>query len=382
MEVRRQGSGEMEDTMPTPTPNRPHILVVEDNFLVAREVCEIVQRTGFDVVGPVARSDHGMTLLAEQSVEGAIIDIGLGAVTSFPICEELNRRHVPFVFLTGYERDVIPRAFRQAPVLSKPAQAREIQAALTALRCPGMKARADEPAAGASKGKFDNLLLDTLEPEDRKLLASCLEPVRLVEGQILAGPDKPASHVWFPSSGLIGVLAQTGDRCAEVAMIGREGLAGLSAVLDGGGAGSAHRIVVRFPGDAWRVSVRALMPVLVRSRRLHGHLLRYADAFIAELALNALTAGQARVQERVACWLLTAADRLGRDELPVTHGALAQALGVRRAGVTVALHWLEGAHAIRSERARVRIVDRTTLEAEAAGFYRPPDASRRTHDAT
>jgi CRP-like cAMP-binding protein len=345
---------------------KPSILVVEDNFLIAAEVCDIVQNSGCDVVGPAARPEGGLALLGEKPVDGAILDVDLGGRRSFRICEELERRQVPFYFLTGYGRDVIPPAFCRAPVLSKPAQALEIGAALRGLGLP-----AEEPPA-ATPGLHEDVgngLLDSLDPEDRALLAPCLEPVQLAKGQILQVPGGMASHVWFPIHGVAAVVAEAGQSRADVAMIGPEGLAGLTSVLDSGT--TAHGIVVRFSGRALRIPVRTLMPLLVQSRRLHGRLLRYSNDFLAELAFNALTAARASVRARVAHWLLMMADRLDSDQIEITHEMLAAALAVRRAGVTVALHWLEGSHTLRSDRRRIQILDRDLLEEEAEGFYRP-----------
>lgn len=345
--------------------SKPNILVVEDNFLIATEVCDIVRNSGFDVVGPAARPAKGLALLGERSVDGAIVDVDLDGTPSFRICEELERRHVPFVFLTGYERNVIPPAFCRAPVLSKPAQALEIGAALRGFGLPTEKPVATRPAPRES---FGNRLLDSLDREDRALLDPFLEPVQLAKGQILQTPGETASHVWFLIDGVAAVVAEAGENRADVAMIGPEGLAGLTTVLDSGT--TAHGIVVRFGGRALRIPMRTLMPLLVQSRRLHGRLLRYANDFMAELAFNALTAARASVRARVAHWLLMTADRLDGKEIEITHDMLATALAVRRAGVTVSLHWLEGAHALRSDRRRVQILDRPLLEGEAGGFYR------------
>jgi CRP-like cAMP-binding protein/CheY-like chemotaxis protein len=339
----------------------PRILVVEDNYLVAREVCEIVRGCGFSVAGPVGQVERGVELLGEQSVSGAIVDIRLGSAESFPICRELRRRRVPFVFLTACEASIIPPPFRQMPVLAKPVQAEDIKAALGTFVLPTPH-RPSDPEA--------NLLLAAAEAEDRALLAEHLEPVSLAEGQVLEEPGETVSHVWFPTSGLVAVVAEANGKQGDVALIGHEGLVGIAAMLDAGRA--AHRTVVRFPGEAWRMPARALLPLLVGSRRLHGHLLRYGHSFMAELAADVLAAGQALIQQRVARWLLMVADRLHTEEVRVTHEMLAAALGVRRSGVTVALHCLEGLRAVQSQRSLIRIVDRARLVEETAGFYPTP----------
>jgi CRP-like cAMP-binding protein len=92
---------------------------------------------------------------------------------------------------------------------------------------------------------------------------------------------------------------------------------------------------------------------------------------IAQLSLNALIGSQATIERRLACWLLAAAERLDTHSIGITHEMLGRGMGARRAGVTVALQVLEGKGALRSERRRVRIVDRDQLSAIARGGPEP-----------
>ena len=82
--------------------HRPEILIVEDNFLTASEVSDIVRDCGYGVAGTAARVNRGLELLDQKPVDGAIIDINLDGTYSFPLCAELERRKVPYCFLTGY----------------------------------------------------------------------------------------------------------------------------------------------------------------------------------------------------------------------------------------------------------------------------------------
>ncbi len=97
------------------------ILVVEDNFLVAEDLRELLTRRGCDVVGPAPRVEQGLSLVGEGRLHGAVLDINLGSENCFPIAAALSERSVPFVFLTGYDdKTLVPVEFRQAPRLSKP----------------------------------------------------------------------------------------------------------------------------------------------------------------------------------------------------------------------------------------------------------------------
>jgi CRP-like cAMP-binding protein len=332
---------------------KPRILVVEDNYLTAKAVCDILQDCGFAIAGAVARVESGLELLARRDIDGAIVNISLNGRQSFPLCAELTRRKVPFCFLAENDNgSSIPPAFRGTPLVTKPVEPSQVKSALTALVQPG-------PGRG-------NLLLQRLSDGDWSLIEVGLERVPLRVGDVLETAVAPTRYVVFPVSGVISLSAQVADRRIEVGLVGREGLIGAMALLDGGiAAGEAS---VLFAGEAWRVPAPAFASLL-DNRRLRNQLLHYVQALMAQISANALATGRATIEQRLARWLLMASDRLEANDVAVTHEALAQALGVRRAGVTVAMHGLEGRQALRSERRRVRLLDRAQLEAAAGGFY-------------
>jgi DNA-binding LytR/AlgR family response regulator len=97
------------------------ILIVEDNFLVAENLRELLSARGCDVIGPAPRVEVALGLLAANGrVDGAMLDINLGSEDCFPIAAALQERAVPFLFLTGYDGMPIPAEFSHAPRLSKP----------------------------------------------------------------------------------------------------------------------------------------------------------------------------------------------------------------------------------------------------------------------
>jgi len=102
---------------------------------------------------------------------------------------------------------------------------------------------------------------------------------------------------------------------------------------------------------------------------LHRHLLRFVQAFTVQVAQTALSNGSYTLEERLARWLLMCHDRVDGDVLSTTHEFLSIMLGVRRPGVTEALHILEGAHVIRAERGLVTVLDRAKLEQVAGESY-------------
>jgi CRP-like cAMP-binding protein len=122
-----------------------------------------------------------------------------------------------------------------------------------------------------------------------------------------------------------------------------------------------------------RIPADKLRKAIAQSRSLELAFLSFAHAFMNQTARTALSNGTATLEERPARWLLMANDRLRGDEVPLTHEFLSLMLGVRRAGVTVALHYLEHRALIRLARKQIVITDRKGLEAAANGTYHKPE---------
>jgi len=339
------------------TQHQPSILVVEDNYLTASAVCDIVRDCGFALAGCVPRLQSGLDFLATRKIDAAIVDINLDGTPSFPLCVELIRRRVPFWFLTGYSAGDVPPAFRGVPLISKPADPATIRAALTGLHA---RPRSSPELSSASPA---NLLLQRLPDEDRLVLEQRLEQIPLRSGDVLEEPGKPLEFVTFPVTGAVSMRAVDGRNTAEMALVGREGLVGHGVLL--GGYGADHRSEVAFDGKAWRAPAAGIRELISTRARLRTDLLAGVAELIRQISLRALINAHNTVEQRVARWLLHASDSLGMDELPVTHGMIAAALDVRRAGVTVALHVLEDKGALRSDRGLVRILDPLRLGALA-----------------
>ena len=218
-----------------------------------------------------------------------------------------------------------------------------------------------------------NRLLAVLSHADRDLLTPALETIELDARQVLEAPSDPISHVYFVESGLVSVVGTTvPDHRIEVGMVGYEGMTGLCIVL--GDDRSANETVVQSSGSAMRVNTKTLREMMGESRSLTTTLLRYVNVFMVQGSQTALANGRGKLDERLARWLLMWHDRVLADELIITHEFLALLLGVRRQGVTVTLHELEGKGLIRSTRSHVRILDRDGLQRAANGFYGVPEA--------
>ena len=221
---------------------------------------------------------------------------------------------------------------------------------------------------------FHNSLLTALSDGDRELLTPALDYAPLDLRQTIESPDRPVTHVYFPESGCLSVMAQgaAGGWRIEVALVGYEGMSGLGVVL--GDNRAVNEVVVRIAGAGWRITTDNLMTLMGGSATLYQHLLRYVHAFIAQASQTALAHGRAKLEERLARWLLMSQDRFKADKLVTTHEFVAETLGVRRAGITLALHMLESKGLIRSARNQITICDRSGLSRQANGSYGTAEA--------
>ncbi len=110
-----------------------HILVVEDQYLLARDVCEWLEAAGAEVIGPAPNSGRACELLEGRNVDAAVVDINLGNGPTYEVASRLVERKVPFIFATGYDQAVIPAEFEAMPRLEKPFRGTDLVRAVQAL---------------------------------------------------------------------------------------------------------------------------------------------------------------------------------------------------------------------------------------------------------
>ena len=228
----------------------------------------------------------------------------------------------------------------------------------------------------ASSTFTENEILAALSPDDFALLQPHLEPVTLAVRRVLEPANRKIRHNYFLSQGLASVIAigRNGHRL-EVGLIGREGMTGLPVIT--GHDRSPNETFIQVQGNGSRIKTGQLREAIEKSRSLHNALLTFVHAFLILTAHTALSNATATLEERLARWLLMAQDRLGGNEVPLTHEFLSLMLGVRREGVTVALNALKQKGFIRLMRGCIQIVDRRTLIAAANGSYGVPEAAKR-----
>jgi CRP-like cAMP-binding protein len=169
-------------------------------------------------------------------------------------------------------------------------------------------------------------------------------------------------------SGFASVVAN-GERTIEVGIIGREGMTGLSVVM-GSNDPTANETYMQSAGKGQRMAAGDLRDAIKASVPLHHAMLQFAHSFMIQTAQTALSNGRSKIEERLARWLLMAADRV-EGELALTHEFLAIMLGVRRSGVTTALQELERTGLIAHRRGFVTILDREGLKEGCNGTYFP-----------
>lgn len=226
---------------------------------------------------------------------------------------------------------------------------------------------------GSSRADVRNRLLNKMSPEDWALVAPHLELVTLKERQVVEVPNKPITHVYFVETGVVSVVAvNEEDHRIEVGVIGKEGMTGVPLIL--GDDRAQHSAYLQIGGNGRRMAAAVFLEVMKQSASLRNLMMKSAHAFMIQTAHTALANGRAKLEERLARWLLMAHDRLNSDSVPLTHEFLAVMLGVRRAGVTVALHSFERRGLIATRRGQLTLVNRKGIEQVAGSFYGIPEA--------
>ena len=228
----------------------------------------------------------------------------------------------------------------------------------------------------SSRKASQNRLLTSLSAADLGLLRPNLEPLALAVRYVLETPNKRIDDVYFIDSGFASVVAIQGKQVkAEVGLIGREGMTGLPVVL--GNHLSVQSTYIQAPGSGHRIDAIVLRKAMNTSPSLRASLLKYVHAFMIQTTHTAVANACAKLDQRLARWILMADDRVDGNSLPLTHEFLSLMLGVRRAGVTEALHALERKGLISSSRGAILVRNRKGIERSAGGTYGVPEKEMR-----
>lgn len=221
-----------------------------------------------------------------------------------------------------------------------------------------------------------NRILTGLPPDDFRLLLPHLKPVSFPVRHRLEVRNRPIKTAYFPEHGIVSVVVGgPQDKNIEVGIIGWEGMTGLPMVM--GTDRSPVGTYVQVEIDGQGIAAEHLCAAMRGSVSMRRVFLNFAHVFSVQAAHTALANGRARIEERLARWLLMALDRANGIELLMTHEVLSIMLGVHRPGVTVALQHLQSHGLIRMERGNVIVVDRKGLTEAASRFYGGPELEYR-----
>lgn len=229
-----------------------------------------------------------------------------------------------------------------------------------------MKACSDQ-TDGQCKMTIGNFLIASLPKDELERLRPSLSSIPLKRQIRLIQANEPSKYAYFPESGIISVISSAGDSHRQlVGIYGHEGAGGLAAIL--GVPSSPSYELVEVAGRAHRLAAEDLHHAMQFLPEFRKRLLRYTHIFMVQMS-SALLASNARIEQRLARYLLMCQDRIHEPILPLTHLSLSEMLGVRRSGITEAMHVLEGNELIRTRRGFICIADRGGLETLAAGIY-------------
>jgi CRP-like cAMP-binding protein len=215
-----------------------------------------------------------------------------------------------------------------------------------------------------------------MSKSDLALLQPHLHPMNLPLRHDMERPNRPIESVYFMETGIASVVAVEANRTqVEVGLIGREGMSGIAVVL--GGNQSPHATYIQSAGEGLRMTAKNLRKAMDASESLRSLLLKFAHVFMVQTGHTAFANARARIDQRLARWILMAHDRIGDNTLSLTHEFLALMLGVRRAGVTVSLQDLKRQKLIDTGRNQIFVLNRKGLERMARESYGVPEKEYR-----
>jgi CRP-like cAMP-binding protein len=213
-----------------------------------------------------------------------------------------------------------------------------------------------------------NHLIAALPAAEFERLSPHLELVPMQLGEALYESGGRLQHVYFPTTSIVSLLYVMEDGAsAEIAVVGNEGILGVSLFM--GGETTPSRAVVQSAGFGYRLKAQLLKDEFNRAGPVLRLLLRYTQALITQMSQTAVCNRHHSVEQQLCRWLLLSLDRLFGNELTMTQELIANMLGVRREGVTEAAGNLQREGLIRYSRGRIAVLDRPGLERKVCECY-------------
>jgi CRP-like cAMP-binding protein len=213
-----------------------------------------------------------------------------------------------------------------------------------------------------------NHLLAALRAEDYARLLPDLELISMPLGESVYERGVPMTCVYFPTTCMVSLLyvMENGDS-AEIAVIGNDGVVGVSVFM--GGEGMSSRAVVQNAGQCYRLPAQVMKREFALGGSLQYLALRFTQALIAQMVQTGACNRHHSLEQQFCRWLLLTLDRLPGNEVTMTQQLIGNMLGVRRAGVTEATGKLEKKGVIRYASGRITVLDRAKLEKLACECY-------------
>ena len=214
----------------------------------------------------------------------------------------------------------------------------------------------------------ENRLLAALPHNEYERLLPNLHQVSFSLGQVVYEFAGQLDYVFFPTTSIVSLLyTMENGSSAEMGLTGNDGVVGIALFM--GGGTMPNRAVVQSAGGAIRLKAKVLQDEFALGGKFQHLLLRYTQALITQISQTAVCNRLHSVEQQLCRWLLLSHDRLKTDELIMTQELIADMLGVRREGVTVAAGHLQDAGAISYVRGRIQILDRQKLEETVCECY-------------
>ncbi len=211
---------------------------------------------------------------------------------------------------------------------------------------------------------FKSLPLDVWERVSNKI-----ELVDMTLGLILSRSGETQTYLYFPTTSIVAVLYELEDgTSATMALVGREGCAGVAIFMGGQSTITTH--IVQIAGAGYRIKANLIQESFARAGPLMIALLKYTQSFIVQVTQTAVCNRHHSIKQQFCRYLLLLLDRLPSDEFNVTHELIAQSLGVRREGITEVAGALQKNGLIKYARGHIKVLDPEGLEKQSCECYK------------
>ena len=224
------------------------------------------------------------------------------------------------------------------------------------------------PVSKKQNDALKNHLLAALPTDSFERLKPYLESVSLVLGEVVYESGEQMDYIYFPTTAIVSLLyIMENGSTAEIGVVGNEGLVGIALFM--GGGTMPNRAIIQSAGNAVKMKAKHLLEEFARGGTFQLLLLRYTQALLTQISQTAVCNRLHSIEQQLCRWLLLSHDRLQSDKLIMTHDLIANMLGVRREGVTIAAKHLQSKKLISYVRGTIIILDRQGLENNVCECY-------------